>query len=251
MRVLILGGTTEATAIARALAGDARFAPVLSLAGRTRAPVPPPIPWRIGGFGGADGLAAYLRRERIAALIDATHPFAARMKTNATQGAAMAGVPRVAVLRPPWQARDGDQWTEVADMAQAFAALGPLPRRVFLAIGRQELAAFGPAHAYLVRSVDPPDPAVLPPQATLIAARGPFAEDAERALLLRHRIEVLVTKNAGGDATAGKLAAARGLGLPVVMVARPAPPEPPVVRDAAGALDWLAHQAGLPCWRGV
>jgi len=246
MRVLILGGTTEASEIARALAGEARFAPVLSLAGRTQAPVEPPIPWRVGGFGGAEGLAAYLRDERISALIDATHPFAARMKANAAQAAALADVPRVAVLRPAWQRQDGDRWTEVADMARAFAALGPERRRVFLAIGRQELAAFGPPHAYLIRSVDRPDP--VPPDATVITARGPFTLDAERALLVTHRIEVLVTKNAGGAATMAKLAAARGLGLPVVMVARPAPPEPPVVGDAAGALAWLAHQA---CQRGV
>jgi precorrin-6A/cobalt-precorrin-6A reductase len=245
MRVLILGGTTEASAIARALAGDGRFVPVLSLAGRTRAPVKPPIPWRVGGFGGAEGLAAYVRSEGVVALIDATHPFAARTKANA----ALAGVPRVAVLRPAWERQDGDRWTEVADMAQAFVALGMERRRVFLSIGRQDLAPFGPRHAYLIRSVDPPDP--IPPDATVISARGPFTLDAERTLLLTHRIEVVVTKNSGGDATAAKLAAARSLGLPVVMVARPPPPEPPVVRDAAGALDWLAHQAGLPCWRGV
>ncbi len=249
MRVLILGGTTEASAIARALAGDARFAPVLSLAGRTRAPAAPPIPWRVGGFGGADGLAAHLRHQGVAALIDATHPFAARMKANAAQAALLAGVPRVALLRPPWQAQAGDRWTPVADMAAAFAALGAMPRRAFLAIGRQELAAFGPPHAYLIRSVDPP--VRLPPGATAITARGPFTEAGERALLAGHRIEVLVTKNAGGDATAAKLAAARDLGIPVVMVGRPPPPEAPVVADAAGALVWLAHQAGLPCWRGV
>jgi precorrin-6A/cobalt-precorrin-6A reductase len=246
MKVLILGGTTESSAIARELAGDQRFTPVLSLAGRTKAPAPPPIPWRVGGFGGAAGLAAYLRTEAIAALIDATHPFAARMKANAAQAAAQAGVPRVAVLRTAWQSHVGDRWTAVADMAQAFAALGPERQRVFLSIGRQDLAPFGPPHAYLIRSVDPPDP--VPPDATVISARGPFTLDAERALLLTHRIEVLVTKNSGGDATAAKLAAARDLGLPVVMVTRPPPPEPPVVEDAAGALDWLAHQA---CRRGV
>ncbi len=232
--------------MARALAGDGRFAPVLSLAGRTRAPVKPPIPWRAGGFGGVEGLAGYLRSEGVAALIDATHPFAARMRANAAQAAAMADVPRIAVLRPAWRPEDGDRWTEVADMARAFEALGPDRQRVFLSIGRQELANFGPPHAYLIRSVDPP--AALPPDATVITARGPFTEDAERALLAAHRIEVLVTKNSGGDATAAKLTAARELGLPVVMVARPPPPEPPVVSDVAGALDWLVHQT---CWRGV
>jgi precorrin-6A/cobalt-precorrin-6A reductase len=249
MRVLILGGTTEASAVARALAGDARFAPVLSFAGRTLAPAPPPIAWRSGGFGGAEGLAAHLREHRVQALIDATHPFAARMKANAARAAAIAGVPRIAVLRPPWQPQPGDDWTEVENMQAAFTALGPVARRAFLAIGRQDLSSFGPPHAYLIRSIDPPTH--RPSNATAITARGPFDAAAERALLRDHGIEVLVTKNAGGEATFAKLEAARALRLPVVMVARPAPPEPPVVTDATGALDWLAHQTGLPDWRGV
>jgi len=240
MRVLILGGTTEASAIARALAGDVRFAPVLSLAGRTRAPAAPPIPWRIGGFGGVAGLAAYLRQEGVAALIDATHPFAARMKQNAVQAAAEADVPRVTVLRPAWQPEAGDRWIAAATMADAFAALGPTPRRVFLTVGQKELSPFHGPHRYLVRSVDPP--AILPPNATLITARGPFAAAAEQALLVAHGIEIVVSKNAGGSATEGKLTAARALGLPVVMVARPAPPEGSLVPDAAAALAWLEHQ---------
>jgi precorrin-6A/cobalt-precorrin-6A reductase len=246
MRVLILGGTTEASAIARALAGDARFAPVLSFAGRTRAPVAPPIPWRVGGFGGVAGLAAYLRREGVAALIDATHPFAARIKRNAVQAAAEAGVPRITLLRPAWRAAAGDRWICVASMDEAFAALGPVPRRVFLTVGQQELAPFRPPHRYLVRSVDPP--ATLPPGATLITARGPFAAVEEQALLSAHRIEIVVSKNAGGAATEGKLIAARTLGLAVVMVARPEPPEGPLAPDAAAALAWLEHQRAL---RGV
>jgi precorrin-6A/cobalt-precorrin-6A reductase len=239
MRILILGGTTEASAIARALVGDARFDPVLSLAGRTRAPVAPPIPWRVGGFGGAAGLADYVRRERIAAVVDATHPFATRITANA----ATLDIPRVVVLRPAWTPLPGE---EVADMAAAFRALGPAPQRVFLTVGKQELAPFGPPHRYWVRSIDVP--AALPPGAEVITARGPFAEADERALLLEHRIDVVVTKNAGGSATAGKLAAARGLGVRVVMVARPPRPAGLIVEDAAGALAWLAHQAAL---RGV
>ncbi len=250
MRVLILGGTTEATAIARALAGDARFQPVLSLAGRTRAPAAPPIPWRVGGFGGAAGLAAYVRDEGIAALIDATHPFAVRMKANA----AHAPVPRVVVLRPAWTPQPGDRWTVVPRVADAPAALGGRPRRVFLTVGQGDLALFRGPHRYLVRSVDPPDDA--PPGAVLLAARGPFTEADDRALMVAHGIDTLVTKNSGGSAVAGKLAAARGLGVRVVMVARPLPPEGlpgglfggPVVPDAAGALAWLHAQAAL---RGV
>jgi precorrin-6A/cobalt-precorrin-6A reductase len=242
MRILILGGTTEASAIARALVGDARFDPVLSLAGRTRAPVPPPIPWRVGGFGGASGLADYVRRERIEALVDATHPFAARMKAHA----ASVAVPRVVVLRPAWRAVPGDRWIEAPTMTAAFQALGDAPRRVFLTVGQQELAPFGGPHHYLIRSVDPP--AMAPPGATIITARGPFDPAAEQALLAEHRIDVLVTKNSGGTATAGKLEAARALGLPVVLVARPPRPDGVVVEDAAAALAWLAHQADC---RGV
>ena len=242
MRVLILGGTTEAAAIARALAGDARFDAVLSLAGRTRAPATPPIPWRVGGFGGAAGLAAYLNAERMAALIDATHPFAARMKANAQA----VPIPRVAVLRPEWTRQAGDDWTEVRDMAGAFAALGPVPRRVFLTVGQGDLAAFRGPHRYLVRTVDPPGDA--PPDAVVITARGPFAEADDRVLMQAHGVDTLVTKNSGGVAVAGKLAAARGLGVRVVMVARPPPPAGPIVPDAAGALAWLHAQAAL---RGV
>jgi precorrin-6A/cobalt-precorrin-6A reductase len=239
MRVLILGGTTEASAIARGLAGDARFAPVLSLAGRIRAPIPPPIPWRVGGFGGAEGLAAYLDQERMEALIDATHPFAARMKANAET----VSVPRVAVLRPEWV---GDGWTEVADMQGAADALGEAPRRVFLTVGRRDLTVFAGPHSYLVRSVDAPGDA--PDGAVIVTARGPFTEADERALMLAHGIQVLVTKNSGGSAVAGKLAAARALGIEVVMVRRPPPPAGPIVPDAAGAMAWLHAQAAL---RGV
>lgn len=244
MRVLILGGTTEASAIARALVGDVRFAPVLSLAGRTRAPAEPPIPWRIGGFGGAAGLATYLQGERIAAVIDATHPFAVRMKANAA--AACGGVPRIAVLRPAWAAVAGDRWKPVATMAAAAAALGTVASTVLLTVGQGDLALFGPPHRYVVRTVDAP--AAAPPGATVLTARGPFTTADDFALMERFGIEVLVTKNSGGSAVAGKLVAARQLGIPVIMVDRPPPPPGPLVRDAAGALAWLAHQAAL---RGV
>ena len=244
MRVLILGGTTEASAIARALAGDARFAPVLSLAGRTRAPVPPPIPWRSGGFGGVPGLAAYLQTEAVDAVIDATHPFAAQMKSHAAE--ACGTIPRIAVLRPGWEAVPGDRWLRVATMTQAATALGPIARRVFLTVGQGELAPFGAPHHYLVRTVDPP--ADAPPGAVVLTARGPFAAADDQALMQAHGIELLVTKNSGGTAVAGKLAAARALGITVVMVERPPPPHGPTVPDAASALRWLEHQAAL---RGV
>ncbi len=250
--MLILGGTTEASAIAAALADHPRMRPVLSFAGRTRAPVLPAVPARRGGFGGVNGLAAYLRAQDVAALIDATHPFAAQISRNARAAAHAADVPTVAVSRPPWAAGPGDCWTEVADMPAAVQALGTAPRRVFLTVGQQELAPFmlAPWHRYLIRSVEPPDPALLPPAARCIAARGPFREDAERTLLEQENVEVLVTKNSGGAATAPKLAAARALGVPVVMVARPAALFGGTVPDAAGALAWLDHVAAT--WkRGV
>ena len=242
LRVLILGGTSEASGLARRLEGDARFAATLSFAGRTRSPVLPAIPSRVGGFGGAEGLAGWLRAEGVAALVDATHPFAARISANAVEAAAMAGVDLLGIARPPWQPGPGDDWTEFASLAAARAALGELPRRVFLAIGRNELAGFaGTPHEYVVRSVDPPAPGEAPDRATFMAARGPFALDDEIALLRAHRIDVLVCKNSGGSAAAAKLAACRALRIPVLMVARPKLAPRTEVADDAAAFDWLAH----------
>jgi precorrin-6A/cobalt-precorrin-6A reductase len=251
MNVLILGGTTEASAIAAGLAGDPAIHAVLSLAGRTRAPVLPAIGVRSGGFGGVDGLVRYLRAHAIDVLVDATHPFAAQISRHALQAATQAGIARLAVIRPAWAPRPGDAWTMVADMAGAVAALGTAPKKVFLTVGQQELAPFraAPWHDYLIRSVEPPDPAFLPPRARCIAARGPFALADEHALLAGEAIEMVVTKNSGGSATAAKLEAARLLGLPVVMVARPPGVEGPMVEDAAEALAWLRHQASTR--RGV
>jgi precorrin-6A/cobalt-precorrin-6A reductase len=249
-KLLILGGTTEATFLATSLAGDTRFATILSFAGATRTPRPPPVSWRVGGFGGAEGLAAFLRGEGIDLLIDATHPFAARMKRNAVAAAQIAGIRMLGILRPPWQPQPGDRWTMVHDMAHAASALGSNPRRVLLTIGQKDLAAFleAPQHRYVVRSIDAPDQAVLPQHATVISARGPFHEEDELALLASHGIDVLVTKNSGGKATAAKLSAARRLGLEVVMVDRPPPPDTETVADAEAGLRWLDHEAAR---RGV
>jgi precorrin-6A/cobalt-precorrin-6A reductase len=243
LKILILGGTTEGSGVARALADDARFQPVLSLAGRTRAPALPAVAARRGGFGGVAGLAAYLRDEGVGALIDATHPFAPQMHRHAAEAAAVVGVPRVTVWRPAWVAAEGDLWTDVPTMEAAVAMLGEAPRRVFLTVGQQELAPFraAPWHDYLVRSVEAPDPADLPPGVRCIAARGPFLEADEVQLLHDEKIQVVVTKNSGGDATVAKLLAARRLGIPVIMVARPPMPEAPVVPDVAGVLAWLHH----------
>lgn len=196
----------------------------MSLAGRTRTPVAMPVPVRTGGFGGASGLAAFLTDHGIDVVIDATHPFAARMSGNAVAAAARAGTPLVALRRPPWTAVAGDRWTDVASVADAVAALGAAPRRVFVALGRTEVAAFeaAPQHHYLIRSVDPVVPPPALPHAAWLTARGPFDEVDERALLEEHRIAVVVAKNSGGAAAYGKIAAARALALPVIVVGRPA-----------------------------
>ncbi len=251
MKILILGGTTEASAIANGLVGDPTIRAVLSLAGRTRAPVLPAIAARRGGFGGVDGLVHYLRDASVDALVDATHPFAAQMSRHALAAAERTGVSRLAVVRPAWERQPGDDWTEVADMADAVRALGDRSRRVFLTVGQQELAPFAaaPWHDYLIRSVEPPDPSCLPPRARCIAARGPFEPAAERRLLEDEGIEVIVTKNSGGSATAAKLSAARALRLPVVMVARPAAIAGPTVADAAQALAWIHHHARRGAYR--
>jgi len=248
---LILGGTAEASTLARRLAGDARFDALLSFAGVTRAPLLPPIAVRIGGFGGAEGLAAFLREGGFDLLIDATHPFAVQIKRNAAEAAAQAGVRRLVVLRQEWVAHAGDRWRQVADMAEAAKALGETPRRVLLTVGRKDLAPFvaAPRHQYVLRSVDAPGDAFVPPGAVVIAARGPFILADEIALLAAHRIDAIVTKNSGGDATVAKLEAARTLGIDVVMVRRPAAPKGEVVADVEQAWRWLEHQAAV--LRGV
>jgi len=242
MRILILGGTTEASAVAASLAGRSGLEPVLSLAGRTSDPLPAPIPTRVGGFGGVAGLARYLAGEGVGAVLDATHPFAAVMPFHAEAACREVGVPLLALRRPPWTPQAGDRWTEVASMRDAVDALGDAPRRVFLTVGRLELQPFAraPQHAYLVRTIEPIGDALPAPRVRALRDRGPFAEEAERALMAAERIDVLVTKNSGGAATAAKLAAARSLAIPVVMVARPAKPrDVPAVATAEEAVRWL------------
>ncbi|MBZ9957902.1 cobalt-precorrin-6A reductase [Mesorhizobium sp. BR1-1-14] len=250
-RILILGGTTEARQLAGKLA--AGHSVMLSLAGRTESPVAQGVPVRSGGFGGADGLAAYLKETSIELLIDATHPYAARISANAAQAARMAGVPIVALRRPGWEPVEGDRWTQVDTTGDAVQALGPAPRRVFLALGRQEVAAFeaAPQHHYLIRSVDPVEPKLAVPDATYLLARGPFREAEERTLLQRHGIDIVVSKDSGGTATYGKIAAARALGLDVVMVHRPALPEIPSAATVDQLADMVDHLVEPAAERGV
>ena len=246
MRVLILGGTTEASRLARLLAGDPRFEATLSLAGRTVAPRPQPIATRVGGFGGADGLGDFLRQQKIEAVIDATHPYAAQISGNTVAACAQTNVPLASFVRPAWTAQPGDLWKVVPTTDAAVDALGTLPRHVFLTLGRQELHLFAAAaqHHYIARLIEPPQQASLPPDLVLLRQRGPFDRDAERRLLQHHKIDVVVSKNSGGSATYPKIEAARELGLPVIMIGRPDKPAGHVVTTAEAVVAWLAH--GVP-----
>lgn len=222
-RVLLLGGTGDSRALAERLAGRDDIEVISSLAGRTEQPATLPGALRIGGFGGAEALADYLREERIDLLIDATHPFAARISDNAEAACRLTGTPRLVVARPPWQPVEGDNWIHVAHAAAAADALPGLAARVFLSVGRQEIEAFAglPRLWFLVRMIDAPRGELPLKRYEVVLGRGPFEENGERALFLLHGIQALVTKNSGGEATYAKIAVARQLRLPVVMIERP------------------------------
>jgi len=253
MRVLILGGTMEARQLAERLARRCDLAVTVSLAGRTAAPALQPVPVRVGGFGGAQGLADYLLDQKIDVLVDATHPYAATISTNAAAAALRARVALLALRRPGWTPIAGDRWVEVGDVAGAVQALGNVSRRVFLALGRKEIAPFAdaPQHSYLIRSVEAIMPPLKVPHAVYITGRGPFAEADERALLEQHCIEVIVAKNSGGSATYGKIAAARALGLPVIIPRRPPLPAVEAVTTVDDAVAWLDHVSAPATARGV
>ncbi|MGD0333745.1 MAG: cobalt-precorrin-6A reductase [Xanthobacteraceae bacterium] len=242
-RILILGGTTEARLLAERLAGRRELDVTLSLAGRTASPARQSVPVRSGGFGGAAGLAAYLVNERVDVLIDATHPYAAVISANAAAAARKTGVQFVPLRRPPWVAVAGDRWSEVNDVRDAARTLGQAPRRVFVTLGRNELAPFkeAPQHHYLIRSVDPVDPPLPLPHVSYVTGRGPFREADDRALMTARAIEVVIAKNSGGAATYGKIAAARTLRIDVIMVRRPPAPAAPAVETVDDALAWLDH----------
>lgn len=253
LRILILGGTTEARQLAAKLAARGDLGITLSLAGRTENPVAQPVPVRTGGFGGAQGLADWLAGHKTDLLIDATHPYAARISANAAEAARISGVPIFALRRPGWEPVNGDRWMLADDAGEAVALLGQSPRRVFLALGRQEVAAFetAPQHAYVIRSVDPIEPPLGVPDATYILARGPFAEADERALLEAHKIDAIVAKNSGGQATYGKIAAARQLGIEVVLFRRPPLPEVPSAPTVSAIAEMVDHFATPAEKRGV
>ena len=249
---MILGGTTEARELGLALGGR-DLVLTLSLAGRTAAPAAQPVPVRRGGFGGAEGLAEYLRVHNIDYLIDATHPYAKTISVNAIEAASRTNTPILALRRPPWTTVDGDLWIDVVDTGDAVRSLGKDPRRVFLAVGRQELGPFSaaPQHYYIIRSVDPVEPPLDVPHAHYILARGPFTDLEDRAVFESFSVNAVVAKNSGGEATYSKIAAARSLGIPIFMLKRPPVSDCPSVATVAEAVAWLDHAIGLAIPRGV
>jgi precorrin-6A/cobalt-precorrin-6A reductase len=246
IRALILGGTSDAHLLADAVA-RAGLDATYSYGGRTRIPAGQKLPTRIGGFGGASGLAEYIRREAITHVVDATHPFAAEMSRNAVSACALTGTRLIALERAPWSKSPCDKWIEVADIASAVPALPVEPAQVFLAIGRQHIAPFAakPQHAYTLRFVDPPDATLPLPNAEVIVSRGPFALDSELEMMRARGIEWIVARNAGGTGARAKIDAARQLGLPVVMIKRPELPDRPRATSVAEVMQWLAHRTCL------
>lgn len=244
--ILVLGGTGEARELAIVLhAGGVDV--VSSLAGRVAAPLLPPGEVRVGGFGGAGGLARWLAERDTAAVVDATHPFATGMAANAAAGCARAGVPLLRLERPGWSEQPGDRWHRVGSIAEAAQAVATLGRRILLALGREEVAAFAALHDvwFLIRAIGAPSPP-LPPQHELVLDRGPFTLVRELALLDRHGIDAVVTRDSGGDQTSAKLVAARARALPVIVVRRPERPDLPAVATVAEAARWTLERVASP-----
>ena len=243
-RILILGGTAEAAALARGALDrfGGAMQVITSLAGRTERPAPLPGETRIGGFGGTSGLTAYLSDHGISRVVDATHPFATRVSAQARLACKQAEVPRLILLRPPWRRHPLDRWIEVDNIVAAAAIVGRVGRRAWLTIGASEIACFSGEREveFLVRIVDPPPQSLPVHSYEVIVGRGPFTLAGERHHLKHHAIDVLVSKASGGAATEAKIIAARELGIPVIVVRRP-PREPgDAVETIEAALEWLA-----------
>jgi precorrin-6A/cobalt-precorrin-6A reductase len=243
-RVLILGGTGDANRLAAKAALLPNITVITSLAGRTQTPILSAGEVRIGHFGGIQGLVDYLQIEKIDGLIDATHPFAAQISWHAAAAAEIVKIPRLMLVRPAWQKAPTDRWVEVESLEAAALLLPHFAQRVFLTIGRQELAAF--THLthiwFLMRMIEPPAGAV--PPGLIVLERGPFTDADEQLLLINHEIEAIVSKNSGGAATEAKLRAARALEIPVVMVQRPPLPEGEQVTTVEAALLWIVNRSG-------
>lgn len=235
--ILILGGTGEARKLAGGLVALGHDV-TSSLAGRTQSPLLPEGRVRIGGFGGANGLADFLRAGRFTHMVDATHPFAAQISANAVAASASTGVRLLRLERPAWECPEGAEWIEVSSIGEAAARL-PAGAKVLLTIGRQEVDAFAGRHDchFVARVIDAPG--MVPTHWTVLKARGPFALNDEIELMRTHGISHVVSKNSGGAQAAAKLTAAATLGLQVVMVRRPAPPEARTVADIEAAIAWV------------
>lgn len=244
--ILILGGTTEASALIKACIGFQNFRLILSLAGVTKKPViPASVDTRIGGFGGMDKMAVWIAEQQIDLVIDATHPFAQQITKNAYQAAQKANVPFLRLERPAWDKKDGDLWQEVQTVQEAVMVLGQQPCNVFVTIGRKELLPFKECtvqHQYWIRSVDRPEGIYIPDHARLIQAKGPFSEADEIAFLQQHEIDYVVSKNSGGKTVYAKISAARKLGIPVILIQRPVMEPMPCVQTWQEACQWaLQH----------
>jgi precorrin-6A/cobalt-precorrin-6A reductase len=247
--ILILGGTGDASRLAAGLAADPRFSVTTSLAGRTESPKKPAGKLRSGGFGGVEGLIDHLRDGKFDVLVDATHPFAAQIRRHAMAAATQAKVPLLRLERAAWVKKRGDRWHEVKDLAEAAKLAPKLGRRAFLTVGRKELAAFGniPEVHFLVRLVDPPAEPLPLADFEIMLERGPFDETEELQLMRVRRVDLVIAKNSGGNATYGKIAAARELKIPVILQRRP--PLPPDYAPAAtagtaeAAMEWLDQWA--------
>jgi precorrin-6A/cobalt-precorrin-6A reductase len=240
-RLVILGGTGDAVELTRLAIDLPGLAVITTLAGRTRVPKAVAGNVRIGGFGGEAGLVEYLQAEQIDLLIDATHPFAAKISWNAASAVAKVGIPWLMLIRPGWERLPQDNWIEIESIEAAVVAIPASAERIFLTIGRQQLAPFASLTNKwcLIRSIDPPDSGILLPPGELLLERGPFSLDRELKLLQDYQIDTIVSKNSGGDATYAKIIAARELGIPVVMVQRSIVPEGDIVTDVSGAIEWL------------
>jgi len=245
-KVLILGGTGDAVKLATQLENIPNIEVISSLAGRTKKPSALVGQVRIGGFGGTEGLANYLRENAIDFLIDATHPCAGQITLNGAIAAQLAQVPHLMLVRPPWERESGDNWIEVKSVEAAAHAIPASIQRVFITSGRQQLEPFKqrsqiyPDTWYLIRSIDPPD--VELPHSQVLLDRGPFSLEQERELLIKYQIEAIVSKNSGGKATYAKIIAARELGIPIVMVQRPEMPEGEKVTSIEEVILWLSSQ---------
>ncbi|WP_293130185.1 cobalt-precorrin-6A reductase [Okeania sp. SIO3I5] len=241
-RVLILGGIGDSLKLTTLASTIPGLEVINSLAGRTRQPVMKSTPTRIGGFGGVSGLIDYLREQQIDLLVDATHPFASKISWNAAIATSQLNIPRLMLVRPAWKKMEGDRWLEVENNEVAVKVLPELGSRIFLSIGRQELGSY--AHLknfwFLMRMIEQPQPDITPP-GKILTERGPFSLEEERSLLQKYEIEVIVSKNSGGDATYPKIIAARELGIPVVMIQRPSLPEGEKVTDVESAVSWLRN----------